>query len=100
VDASPSDQCGPATLVPGLNLVGHPHPQPGLTCRSWLAANDPDIVRSIGRFDPVTGRYGTCAWSDDPAVPEPVGMDYLILPGEGYRVFASDDGLLERPDCQ
>ncbi|MCP3871208.1 MAG: hypothetical protein GY703_24530 [Gammaproteobacteria bacterium] len=56
-------------------------------------------MRSISHFDPSTDRFKTCAWDDDTGEPKAVGMDFIILPGKGYRIFGTEAGILVQPGC-
>ncbi|HCS90716.1 MAG TPA: hypothetical protein DIW77_11895 [Chromatiaceae bacterium] len=94
-----ADSCAEESLRPGMNLIGHPRPRPGLTCFDWLAANEFEPIRSIGGLDAKSGRWVSCARRADSADTTAVGTNFLILPGEGYRIFSDGYGQLARPGC-
>jgi len=92
-------ECALAELSPGINLRGHPRPDAGLTCYRWLETLGADRMASIARLDPYTGRGESCAFRADGAEAVIVGVDFPILPGEGYRLSASAPGVLVLPGC-
>lgn len=92
-----SPSCPSLTLMPGLNLVGHPSPPAGLSCYGWLMAFGPDTVTALQRFNSTTGAFETCAFRA--SEPSPVGADFPIRPGEGYLLRALVRRLVQLPGC-
>ena len=97
---SRASTCTVPALSAGVNLRGHPMPSAGLTCYAWLAALGVDRLTAIARLDPLTGRFATCAYAGEGAAAAPVGPDFPILQGEGYRLTAPVGGVLALPGCR
>ena len=52
------------------------------------------MVSSIQRFNPTIGLFETAAYDQNG---QPSGVDFAIVPGEGYFVFMKQDKLGFRP---
>ena len=92
-------ECTAPALSAGVNLRGHPLPPADLTCGDWLVALGAGTVSAIQRLDPRGGRLETCAFDDGDPDAVPVGSDFRILPGEGYRLSSPAGGSLTLPGC-
>ena len=76
--------CPSLNLHTGTNLVGFPCSASGLTAFQLLVdLGGETAVNSIQRYNPATGRFDTAAYDNG----QPVGVDFSIVPGEGYFVF-------------
>jgi hypothetical protein len=87
-------------LFAGLNLIGHPTPPEDLSCYDLLDAFGESVISSIQRFNTTTGSFETCGYYNvDGTGTKPVGIDFPIVSGEGYMVYAKEDRSVELPGC-
>jgi hypothetical protein len=77
-------------LTTGLNLVGHPAAPDDLTAFKWLEELSDDMVTSIQCFNTATGAFKTAAFGPDGQL---VGVDFPLVPGEGYFIFMKQEAL-------
>ena len=79
------DSCPTLQLEPGVNLIGVPTPDQGLSCFSMLDRVDTaDAIRSVERFAQAQGLFQACAPT--------TGSDFAIIPGEAYLVSVAGSG--------
>jgi len=71
-------------LTTGLNLVGPPAAPDDLTAFELLEELSDDVVTSIQRFNIATGAFETAGFDPDAQL---VGVNFLIVPGEGFFIF-------------
>jgi hypothetical protein len=100
VNVSGEPTCPAAiTLVPGVNLIGHPLPPADLRCFGLLAGMGTSAVKTIQRFNTITGAFETCLWVDNGGGPQPAGVDFPIISGEGYIVHTLTESTAPLPGC-
>lgn len=87
------------TLAPGANLIGHPKPRADLHCFGLLTGMGTSAVNAIQRFNTITGAFETCIWVDNGGGPQPAGVDFPIISGEGYLVHTLTGGPVTLPGC-
>lgn len=78
--------CPRLELAAGLNLIGLPSPQPGLSCFGLLRALGAGAVAASAQ-EPGAGRLRLCRLGPQ----GPVGEDFPIRAGEGYLVAMVHD---------
>lgn len=79
--------CAAFDLPAGFHLLGVPTPAAGLSCYALLRAiGDGTVVAAVQRFDPVSGSFQACGYTDGAAPGDPGGTDFPIRTGEGYLV--------------
>jgi hypothetical protein len=78
-------RCSPLTLEPGFNLVGISCPQQGYGAYDLLQEHGADMVTSVQRYNSVTGAFETAGFDENGQI---VGIDFPIIAGEGYIVYA------------
>ena len=71
-------------LKQGFNCAGVACPQDGYTAFQLLKDLGSENVSSIQRYSPEDGTFETAAFRDDSQL---AGVDFAILPGEGYFIF-------------
>ena len=71
-------------LKQGFNCAGIACPQDGYTAFQLLNDLGSENVSSIQRYSPDDGTFETAAFRDDGQL---AGIDFAILPGEGYFIF-------------
>jgi hypothetical protein len=76
--------CASLTLQAGINLVGYACPAEGYTAFDWLTTLGSDSVSAIQRYATETGAFETAAFDQ---TGQPVGVDFPIVPGEGYLIY-------------
>jgi len=92
--------CPSIRLEAGVNLVGHPAPPVGLTCFDLLNSLQANAVTSIQRFNTITGAFETCTLLETGATGfVPAGVDFSIVPGEGYLFHVGTGGTAILPGC-
>jgi uncharacterized repeat protein (TIGR01451 family) len=92
--------CSPIAIYPGLNLVSHPEPPPGLTCFGLLDALGGDLVSVIQRLDSISQRFEACTFFDDGNGAQPAGEDFPINDDEGYLVHGRQNGVAPWQGCE
>ena len=79
-----SKVCPTWNLVAGLNLVGTPCASADMTAFRLLKdIGSETVVSSIQWYNSSAGQFDTAAYENG----QPVGMDFHIVPGEGYFIF-------------
>ena len=92
--------CPDVTLAPGTNLIGLSTPPQSLTCFDFIQALGVETVRSIQRFNPLTGSFESCGFiAANDGVMQPVGVNFALVSGEGYAVSAVGDHTVALPGC-
>jgi hypothetical protein len=76
--------CTPPTLKAGFNLVGIACPPEGYTAFMFLDDLGIDNASSIQRYSDEKGAFETAGFGPDG---RPVGVDFPIVPEEGYFLF-------------
>lgn len=76
--------CSALDLKPGFNLVGFACPADGYTAFQLLSDLGSANVVSIQRYSTNKGAFDTAGFGLDGQV---VGVDFVIVPGEGYFVY-------------
>lgn len=81
-------------LKQGINLVGIPNTVTGLTASNLLDRIGGEVVvNSMSGYNEETGRFETMAYYNG----QLVGVDFRIVPGEGYFIFMKNEVLGFRP---
>ena len=78
-----SSLCKPVDLKPGFNLIGISCPTEDYSAFDFLNDQGSDAISSIQRYSTDTGTFETAAFGPGN---QPVGIDFTIIPGEGYFV--------------
>jgi hypothetical protein len=71
-------------LHQGFNLVGISYPPFDFSAYQLLNALGYENVASVQRYSPQTGIFETAGFTDEGQI---VGIDFPIVPGEGYLIF-------------
>ena len=82
--------CSTLDLKPGFNLVGITCSEESYTAFQFLSELGNESVASIQRYSPENGAFETASLRQDGL---PVGVDFSIVPGEGYFVLMHRDVL-------
>jgi hypothetical protein len=77
-------RCSPLDLTPGFNLVGFACPEDGYSAHQLLNDLGSEKVASIQRYSTEKGGFETAGFDLDG---ELVGVDFPIVPGEGYFIY-------------
>ena len=80
--------CAPFDLHQGLNLVGVACPPEGYTAFDVLDALGEMSVSSMQRYNPETGAFESAAID---GAGMPVGVNFPIVPGEGYFIHMKEE---------
>lgn len=80
--------CSPLDLFTGFNSVGFACAQDGYSAFDLLTALGAENVISIQRFDADTGTFKSAGFNADN---QPTGIDFLIVPGEGYFIYMKQE---------
>jgi len=91
--------CPDYNLRSGLNIISHPMPPIDLSCFDVLSFIGNDFVRSLQRFDVVTGKFETCLFPDGDINSLPEGSDFTIRSGKGYLIYVNSDVNTTLPGC-
>lgn len=82
--------CSSIDLLPGFNSVGFACPPEGYSAFELLEALGSDNASSIQRYNTETGTLVSASFKEDGQV---AGIDFTIVPGEGYFVFMKEEVL-------
>ena len=77
-------------LKPGFNLAGFAYPEEGYSAYQLLTDIGSENVSSIQRYSSEKGTFETAGFGPEGQL---VGMDFLIVSGEGYFVFMKQEVL-------
>ena len=80
--------CHTWDLDAGFSIVGTPCAAEALSAFQLLNNLGAENVSSIQRFNAITGKFETAAFDESG---QPKGLDFLIMPGEGYYIHMKLD---------
>jgi hypothetical protein len=72
----------------GFNLVGIARPPAGFSAYQLLSTLGPESIASVQRYSTEIGTFETAGFTSDGLI---VGVDFPVIPGEGYFIFMRQD---------
>jgi hypothetical protein len=82
--------CSSLDLEPGFNLIGIACPADEYSAFDLLSSLGSENVSSVQRYSTNKGAFETAGFGPDGQL---VGVDFLIIPGEGYFVYMKQEVL-------
>jgi hypothetical protein len=82
-------------LKPGINLIGFACPPDGYTAFELLNDLGAENAITIQRYDAVPGVFESAAFNE---TGQTVGIDFPIVPGEGYFIYMKTDVVNFKPE--
>jgi YD repeat-containing protein len=80
--------CSKIDLKPGFNIAGFACPEEGYSVYQLLNDLGSENVSSIQRYSTEKGAFETAGFDQDGQI---VGVDFYIVPGEGYFVYMNHE---------
>ncbi|CAG1064880.1 hypothetical protein BAC1_00449 [uncultured bacterium] len=90
LDVAASGESVQYTLLPGENQIGLLTIPAAYSAYALVNSIGLDNVRSLRRFDAVTGRWQTVAVREKEGVKEIAGVNFTIIPGDGLIINMSN----------
>ena len=78
-----SQHCTVLDLKKGHNLIGFGCPPDDYSAFELLIELGSENASSVQRYNPITGQFESAGFDEND---QPVGVDFMIVPGEGYFI--------------